>query len=92
MTQNPSAHILKCWPEYFQAISTGSKSFELRKNDRDFKVGDTLILVEFDPKTQKFTGFKTKAEVDFLLKDFPGLEPGYVVMSLASVRRLGGDY
>jgi len=92
MSKTPSAHILKCWPEYFQAISNGSKKFELRKNDRGFKTGDTLILVEYDPETAQFTGLKTKAEVDFLLASFPGLEPGYVAMSLTNVRRLGIDY
>jgi hypothetical protein len=92
MTTTPSVHILKSWPAYFPFITNGSKKFELRKNDRDFKVGDTLILVEFDPATEKFSGLKTKVEVSFLLKDFPGLETGYVIMSLTGIHRLGLDY
>jgi len=40
-------HELKTWPEYFEEILTGKKTFEVRKNDRDYKVGDTLILKEF---------------------------------------------
>ena len=43
-------HELKCYSQYFQRIVTGQKTFEIRKNDRDFQVGDTLILREFDMK------------------------------------------
>lgn len=37
-------HELKTWNEYFEAVFMGHKTFEVRKNDRDFKKGDTLIL------------------------------------------------
>ena len=42
-------HKLKTLPEFFKAIQKGEKTFELRKNDRDFKKGDVLILMEFIP-------------------------------------------
>jgi len=42
-------HKLKIWPKYFKAIKKEEKTFELRKNDRDFKKGDVLILREFIP-------------------------------------------
>lgn len=42
-------HELKCWPEYFHALVLGAKPFEVRKNDRDFKRGDTLVIQEFFP-------------------------------------------
>lgn len=37
-------HQLKILPQYFQAVSIGDKTFEIRKNDRDFKVGDNIAL------------------------------------------------
>lgn len=35
-------HNLKILPEYYIAVSDGSKTFEIRKNDRDFHLGDIL--------------------------------------------------
>jgi len=42
-------HELKIWPEFYHAVLSGEKTFELRKNDRDFHVGDVLHLKEFIP-------------------------------------------
>ena len=39
-------HELKILPEQFWSVVAGHKKAELRKNDRDFKVGDTIILWE----------------------------------------------
>ena len=39
-------HDLKTETEYYQAVEQGKKKFELRKNDRDFQVGDIIYLQE----------------------------------------------
>jgi hypothetical protein len=39
-------HELKTETQFYQAVEKGIKTFELRVNDRDFKVGDIVTLVE----------------------------------------------
>lgn len=49
-------HELKSWPESFIANRFGQKKHELRFKDRDFQVGDSLCLREYDPITKEYTG------------------------------------
>ena len=44
-----ASHELKSWPKFFSPMMDGSKTFEIRNNDRNFQVGDLLILKEFEP-------------------------------------------
>ncbi|MFA5172819.1 MAG: DUF3850 domain-containing protein [Candidatus Paceibacterota bacterium] len=53
----------KIWPEYFEAVESGKKKFELRLNDFEIKEGDTLILEEWNPETKEYTGRKTEKKV-----------------------------
>ena len=48
-------HELKIQSEYFVAVNNKTKTFEIRKNDRDFKVGDKILLREID-SCGKYTG------------------------------------
>jgi hypothetical protein len=51
-----TCHILKCWPKYFEQVFQGDKNYEVRRNDRDFKKGDIIILREYNNDSQEFTG------------------------------------
>lgn len=42
-------HVLKIWPQYYCRVADGSKTFEVRKNDRGFQPGDTVELREWNP-------------------------------------------
>lgn len=44
-------HELKILPQYYCRVKDGSKTFEVRKNDRGFQSGDTVILKEYDPES-----------------------------------------
>ncbi len=41
-------HTLKVQPPYFDALLDGSKPFEVRRNDRAYQKGDTVLLVAYD--------------------------------------------
>ena len=49
-------HYLKTWSTPFQATFDGLKSYELREFDRDFKIGDLVVLDEYLPREKKYTG------------------------------------
>lgn len=46
-------HPLKTWPNFFELIESGVKTFELRKNDRNYRAGDILFLQEWDPSGEE---------------------------------------
>ncbi len=56
----------KAWPEYFEEILKGNKSYDLRLNDFECKVGDTLLLKEWDPKSQKYTGREIEKKITYI--------------------------
>jgi ASC-1-like (ASCH) protein len=58
----------KTWPEFFELVRTGKKNFDLRLADFDLKEGDTLILEEWDPETEKYTGRTLEKKVKYILK------------------------
>jgi hypothetical protein len=75
-------HELKTWPKYFQAIYDGEKTFEYRKNDRGFKKGDSLLLKEFNPETQEYTGRVIVADITYVLENQMGVMDGYAILSI----------
>ena len=74
-------HHLKIYPEHFSAVCTGVKRAELRKNDRDFKVGDTLHLMETPKGSCSPTGEYINAVVTHIA-DVGEWLPGYVMLSI----------
>lgn len=74
-------HHLKTETEHYQAIERGFKKFEIRKNDRDFKVYDMLYLEEVVngiPTGRKLPGF----EVQYILYGGKyGLPDDYCIMN-----------
>ena len=79
-------HSLKTWPGQFRAIINGEKTFEFRKNDREFNEGEILSLKEWNPKLESYTGLHTEMKVIFILygPSF-GIPEGYCIMSIQSL-------
>lgn len=84
--RGPVEHELKCWPQYFPAVLDGSKPFEVRKTDRDYRVGDTLWLrewaLDWRGLDREYTGRECRRLVTFILEGAPWVPPGYCVMGL----------
>lgn len=75
-------HELKILPEFFKAVWDGRKRAELRKNDRDYQVGDILALREWDG--ERYTGSAIAVRITDILQDVPeyGLAEGYCILSI----------
>lgn len=73
-------HKLKIQPEYFKEVYAGKKSFEIRKNDRNFQVGDMLMLQEYLPESNSYTGRVVERKVTYIT-DYAQVDD-YVVMAM----------
>lgn len=76
-------HELKIHPDQFDAVMRGVKTFEYRFNDRGYKNGDTLRLLEYLPEEREYTGQFIHVKVIYLLEGGKfGIPEGYVIMSI----------
>lgn len=90
MAETTGFHELKTWPEAFGAIDDGWKTFEWRKADRNFEEGDRVLLREWDPTKETYTGRELSAEVGFVLRAPAfGVPEGYCAFSLIDVEDVG---
>ncbi|EGO5858416.1 DUF3850 domain-containing protein [Enterococcus faecalis] len=76
--EEPTIHELKILPEYFEAVVSGNKRFEIRKNDRNYKKGDILRLNEY--QDGQYTGDVHVAEITYIT-DY-AQQDGYVVLGI----------
>jgi ParB family chromosome partitioning protein len=77
-------HHIKLGATFFEEVASGEKTFELRKNDRDYKKGDILEMMEF--KDGKNTGRTVRVLVTYILEEFAGLEDGYCIMATSLMK------
>lgn len=86
-----TTHRLKVFVKYADAIMNGTKTFEVRKNDRGYKVGDKIV---FDVVTNKGYAVGAAARhplngatyrIDYILDDFEGLAQNYVALAISKV-------
>lgn len=75
-------HLLKTLPIYFWDVVGEVKKFEVRRNDRRFKVGDILVLLEFD-ENENYTGFACSRKITYILLGGQfGVEKGFCVLGV----------
>lgn len=75
-------HFLKTVQPYFDLQLSGVKQFEYRKNDRDYRVGDLLVLREYFAREKRYSGRELVAEVLFIIagNDTVNLPDGWVLL------------
>lgn len=75
-------HSLKIRKQYFDSVLKLEKTFEIRKNDRSYRVGDILILHEID-ENLLLTGRKLIVQVTYVYRSPNyGLMPGYCILAI----------
>ena len=84
-------HYLKCWPKFFEAVVSGHKPFEVRKNDRDYRLGDHVVMYEWDPEkaqereAEGYSGREVRGNITYIMAAdcFAGaVGPEYVVLGM----------
>lgn len=78
-------HVLKLETPWFQVVQDGLKTFELRRDDRDFQVGDYLDLLHYFASIDSYDGQRIRREIIWACREMPGLAPGFVALSLGPV-------
>lgn len=84
---------VKSWVAFYQAFKTGAKKHDMRDlKDRDYKVGDTLILQEYDPFEGKYTGSEMAMKITYITShntpcafSSAALDKNYCILSLEQV-------
>jgi hypothetical protein len=74
-----TVHELTCVDPFFAHVALGLKTFEVRKNDRDFQVGDVLLLSRF--ATSGLTGERVHVDIVYVLEG-AALAKGYCVLGI----------
>lgn len=88
-------HTLKTDPEVFEQSINGLKNFEIRFDDRQFSVGDSLLLQETiysgeemkNGKPLEFTGRTIESEINYILHGGYGLSDGWVILDVTHTNR-----
>lgn len=89
----PTHHRVKSWPIFFGEIERHQKLHDLRRDDRDYKVGDHLVLYEYDPVKQEETGRTLVRRISYITRPDgaeacayspQAIRPGFVILSLTT--------
>lgn len=81
-----NVHHLKTYTAFFEDVRKGIKQFQVRKNDRNYQVGDTLILEEFDPVEKIKTGAWVPELIIYKLDDERFCKEGFVVLGIKEIQ------
>lgn len=81
-------HQLKIKQCYLCHILEGSKTFEVRKNDRDFQVGDWIKFLPLEDENYNAYDIESPIpdyRINYILSDFGGLQQNHICMAITPV-------
>ena len=77
-----TVHKIKTVDPYFQEAWEYTKTFEVRFNDRAYKVGDEVVLMEYNAEHDFYSGREIRCVINYILEDFEGLKDGWIAFSI----------
>lgn len=83
-------HELKTINPYFNDVWGGIKNFEIRKNDRDFKINDWIVLKEYDSEKNIYSGREITVYITYILNDFHAIKENYCIISFKTLELING--
>ena len=83
-TSDMTVHEVKILPIYFEPVLKGIKTFEIRKNDRGYHVGDSILLKEWEG--DHYSGREALFDITYLLENYEAIPKDYVIMSIVPHR------
>jgi hypothetical protein len=92
-------HVLKSWSKFFKPIIDGTRTSDIRTNtDRNFEVGDTLILREWNPLELQYTGRCAVCKITYIQQNIgnpcavshQAINDGYSVLSIKCLASYSG--
>lgn len=81
-------HFLKTVQPFFSEVEKGTKTFEHRRNDRDFQVGDEVFLMEYNMMKNEFSGKQIRGTITYVLTDRAGLSDEFCIFSFKVTQRI----
>lgn len=76
-------HNLKIKEQFAREYFSGVKRWELRKNDRNFKIGDSIIFEVINEAGEKILEYNRRILYVFDKIEY-GLQPGYVILTISA--------
>lgn len=93
--REPVKHAVKCWVEFFEPISDGRKTFDIRRDDRDYQVGDQIVLLEYKHGIGTYTGREVACDITYVARgkkfEVFGLQSGHAILAISRSMPLQED-
>ncbi|GAA3175948.1 DUF3850 domain-containing protein [Rhodococcus baikonurensis] len=79
-------HEIKLDRKWFDRVANGTKRVEIRRADRDYQIGDQLVMREYEMTilADRYTEREVTVNVTHVLYSIPGLSADYVALSISN--------